>query len=81
MELELANICVCNLSPEVTEGELRAAFGKYGRVESVGIRLGDPNHMAAVVMPIPVNAAVAAIALNGRVWKGQAVVVSASEPE
>ena len=78
------NIYVSNLSKEVTEEELRIAFGKYGRIDSVTITTdkvaGKSTGLGIVAMPIPANALVAAAALNGREWKGQVVTISKSRP-
>ena len=75
-------IYVSNLSGEVTEKELRIAFGKYGRVNSTTIirdeTTNESKNRGIVVMPIPANALVAIAALNGREWKGQAVTISKS---
>ena len=80
----LVDIYVSNLSREVTEEELRIAFGKYGRVDGVTIikneATGAPSGRGIVAMPIPANARVAAAALNGREWKGQTVTVSQCPP-
>ena len=77
-------IYVSNLSSEITEQELRIAFGKYGRINSVTIvrdeGTGESKGIGTVVMPIPANARVAAVALNGREWKGQTVTVSNNPP-
>ena len=78
------DIYVSNLSREVTEEELRIAFGQYGRVERVTMVkdevTGAPSGRGIVAMPIPANARVAAAALNGRVWKGETVTVSQCPP-
>jgi cold-inducible RNA-binding protein len=77
-------IFVGNLSYEVTEDELAAEFGAYGRVESVAIPgdkfSGRPRGFAFVEMPAKSEAEAAIEGLNGRSIKERTIVVNESRP-
>jgi cold-inducible RNA-binding protein len=77
-------IYVGNLSYEVTEDELAAEFGTYGRVESVAIPSdkfsGRPRGFAFVEMPTKTEAEAAIAGLNGKTLKERTIVVNESRP-
>lgn len=78
------NIYVGNLSPEVTEEELRKAFQAFGQVASVNIikdrYSGQPRGFGFVEMPAKAEAQAAITGLAGRTLKGQALSVSEARP-
>jgi len=73
-------IYVGNLSFDVTEDDLRAAFEPFGPVESVSLAkdkaTGKPRGFAFVEMPDPASAGSAIAGLNGKELRGRAVTVS-----
>jgi cold-inducible RNA-binding protein len=75
---------VGNLSYEVTEDELAAEFGTYGKVESVAIPSdkfsGRPRGFAFVEMPTKSEAEAAIAGLNGKTLKERTIVVNESRP-
>ena len=77
-------IYVGNLSFDVTEDEIAAAFGAYGKVESVSIPSdrvsGRPRGFAFVEMPAKAEADAAIAGLNGKPLKDRAMVVNESRP-
>jgi RNA recognition motif-containing protein len=77
-------IYVGNLSYEVTEDELAAEFGAYGKVDSVSIPSdrysGRPRGFAFVDMGSKSEAEAAITALNGRTLKERTLVVNESHP-
>ena len=77
-------IYVGNLSYEVTEDELAAEFGTYGKVESVAIPSdkfsGRPKGFAFVDMPTKAEADAAITGLNGKSLKDRTIVVNESKP-
>jgi cold-inducible RNA-binding protein len=77
-------IYVGNLSYEVTEDELAAEFGVYGKVESVAIPSdkfsGRPRGFAFVEMPTKAEAEAAIAGLNGKTLKDRTMVVNESRP-
>jgi cold-inducible RNA-binding protein len=77
-------IFVGNLSFELTEDELAAEFGIYGRVESVVIPAdkfsGRPRGFAFVEMPSKSEAEAAIEGLNGKSIKERIIVVNESRP-
>ncbi len=77
-------IYVGNLSYEVTEDELAAEFGTYGKVESVAIPSdkfsGRPRGFAFVEMPTKSEAEAAITGLNGKTLKERTIVVNESRP-
>jgi RNA recognition motif-containing protein len=78
------NIYVGNLSPEVTEEELRKEFMAFGRVTSVRILKdrdsGRPRGFAFVDMSSKSEGQVAITGLNGKILKGQALKVNEARP-
>ena len=78
------NIYVGNLSPEVTEEELRKEFMAFGRVTSVRILKdrdsGQPRGFAFVDMPSKPEGQVAITGLNGKTLKGQTLKVDEARP-
>jgi cold-inducible RNA-binding protein len=77
-------IYVGNLSYEVTEDELAAEFGAYGKVDSVSIPAdrysGRPRGFAFVDMGTKSEADAAIAALNGKTLKERTIVVNESHP-
>ena len=77
-------IYVGNLSFEVTEDELSAEFGTYGKVESVAIPAdkfsGRPRGFAFVEMTSKSESEAAIAGLNGKTLKERTIVVNASRP-
>lgn len=77
-------IFIGNLSFEITEDELAAEFGTFGRVESVVIPAdkfsGRPRGFAFVEMPSKSEAEAAIEGLNGKSIKERIVVVNESRP-
>jgi RNA recognition motif-containing protein len=78
------NIYVGNLSPEVTEEELRKAFQAFGQVASVNIikdrYSGQPRGFGFVEMPTKAEAQAAITGLTGKELKGQALSVNEARP-
>ena len=77
-------IYVGNLSFDMTEGELEAEFGVYGKVDSVAIPAdkfsGRPRGFAFVEMPNRAEAEAAIEGLNGKPLRERIVVVNESRP-
>ena len=77
-------IYVGNLSFDVTEDELTAEFGTYGRVESVAIPAdkisGRPRGFAFVEMTAKSEAEAAITGLNGKTLRDRTIVVNESRP-
>ena len=73
------NIYVGNMSPEVTEDELRQTFEAFGQVISVKILrnrvTGESNGIGFVGMPDSDQAHAAISELNGKDLKGSAIKV------
>lgn len=80
------NIFVGNLSPEVTDEELRNAFISYGEVSSVKVMndkyigSGQPEGYAFVEMPSEIQGQAAVAGLNGRIVKSFAIMVIEALP-
>jgi RNA recognition motif-containing protein len=77
-------IYVGNLSYEVTEDELAAEFGVYGKVDSVAIPAdkfsGRPRGFAFVEMASKTEAEAAIAGLNGKMLKNRTIVVNEARP-
>ncbi len=77
-------IYVGNLSFDVTEDEIAAEFGTYGKVESVAIPSdklsGRPRGFAFVEMASKSEAEAAIAGLNGKTLKYRTIVVNESRP-
>jgi cold-inducible RNA-binding protein len=77
-------IYVGNLSYEMTEDQLAAEFGTYGKVESVAVPSdkfsGRPRGFAFVEMPTKAEAEAAIAGLNGKTLKDRTIVVNESKP-
>ena len=78
------NIYVGNLSREVTEEDLQAAFEAFGQVASVSIIqdrfTGVPRGFGFVEMPEKAEAQSAIDGMSGKELKGQAVNVNEARP-
>jgi RNA recognition motif-containing protein len=74
------NIYVGNLSPEVTEDDLRAAFESYGQVTSVKVIkdkfTGEPRGFGFIEMPGRQEAKSAMDGLNTTELKGKPIIVN-----
>ncbi len=77
-------IYVGNLPFDVTEDELTAEFGAYGKVESVAIPAdkfsGRPRGFAFVEMASKAEAEAAITGLSGKTLKDRTIVVNESRP-
>jgi cold-inducible RNA-binding protein len=77
-------IYVGNLAYDVTEDELSAEFGTYGKVESVALPFdkisGRPRGFAFVEMATKSEADAAIAGLNGKMLKNRTIVVNESRP-
>jgi cold-inducible RNA-binding protein len=77
-------IYVGNLSYDVTEDELAAEFGTFGKVESVAVPSdkfsGRPKGFAFVEMGSKTEAEAAIAGLNGKTLKQRTIVVNESRP-
>ncbi|HTY81153.1 MAG TPA: RNA-binding protein [Dehalococcoidales bacterium] len=77
-------IYVGNLSYDVTEDELAAEFGTFGKVDSVAIPSdkisGRPKGFAFVEMGVKAEAEAAIAGLNGKTLKQRTIVVNESRP-
>ena len=77
-------IYVGNLSYDVTEDELTAEFGVYGKVESVAVPAdnvsGRPRGFAFVEMASKSEAEAAITGLNGKTLKDRTIVVNEARP-
>jgi len=77
-------IYVGNLSYEVTEDELAAEFGAFGKVDSIAIPgdkiSGRPKGFAFVEMASKAEAEAAIAGLNGKTLKQRTLVVNESRP-
>ena len=75
---------VGNLPYDLTEDELSAEFGAYGKVESVSIPAdrisGRPRGFAFVEMASKSEAEAAITGLNGKTLKERTIVVNESRP-
>ena len=78
------NIYVGNLSPEVTEEDLKEAFEAFGQVESVNLIKdkfsGTSRGFGFVEMPAKAEGQAAIDDLNGKELKGQALNVNEARP-
>jgi cold-inducible RNA-binding protein len=77
-------IYVGNLSYDVTEDELAAEFGTFGKVESVAIPAdkfsGRPKGFAFVEMPAKSEAEAAIAGLSGKSLRERTIVVNEARP-
>jgi cold-inducible RNA-binding protein len=78
------NIYVGNLSFNLTEDELRAAFQAFGTVEKAAIitdkMSGQPRGFGFVEMPNKEEAVKAIASLNGKDLKGRNIKVNEAQP-
>ena len=74
------NIYVGNLSPEVSEDDLREVFETHGQVSSVKVIkdrfTGEPRGFGFIEMPEQEEAKAAMENLNGSELKGKSIVVN-----
>lgn len=69
----MATVYLGNLSPEVTDTELREIFGQYGKIRS--LRMISARGMAFIELKQPEAASAAVEALRGTEMKGRRVDV------
>jgi RNA recognition motif-containing protein len=78
------NIYVGNMSYDVTEADLQAAFEAFGAVASVTIikdqYSGQPKGFGFVEMPSAPEAQAAIAGLNGKEFMGRALNVNVARP-
>jgi RNA recognition motif-containing protein len=78
------NIYVGNISFDVTEADLQAAFEAFGAVASVNIikdqYSGQPKGFGFVEMPSTSEAQAAITGLNGKDFMGRALNVNVARP-
>jgi cold-inducible RNA-binding protein len=78
------NIYVGNISRDLSEEELREAFGAFGQVSTVNIIkdkfTGEYRGFAFVEMPVKEEADAAINSLNGKELKGRALNVNEARP-
>ena len=78
------NIYVGNLSPEVSEDELRQAFESFGQIASVNIikdrYTGQPRGFGFIEMSVDTEAQAAIDGLDGTPLKEQKLTVSKARP-
>ncbi|MFC1683779.1 RNA recognition motif domain-containing protein [Candidatus Zixiibacteriota bacterium] len=78
------NIYVGNLSPEVTDEDLKEAFEAFGQVESVNVIKdkfsGTSRGFGFVEMPAKAEGQAAIDELNGKELKGQELNVNEARP-
>jgi len=78
------DIYVGNLSPEVTEEELRKEFMAFGQVKSVVIikdrDSGRPRGFGFVNMPSKSESQAAISGLEGKKFKGRQIIVNEARP-
>jgi RNA recognition motif-containing protein len=78
------NIYVGNMSYDVTEADLRAAFEAFGAVASVNLitdqSSGQPKGFGFVEMPSASEAQAAIAGLNGKEFMGRALNVNVARP-
>jgi len=74
------NIYIGNLSPEVTEDDLRTAFETFGDISSVKVIKdrfsGESRGFGFVEMPVRLEAQTAMDTLNGSDLKGKHIIVN-----
>lgn len=79
------NIYVGNLSREVTEDDLRQAFGGFGQITSVNIIKdkfsGQSRGFGFVEMPGRAEAQAAIAGMNGKELKGRTLNVNEARPQ
>ncbi len=77
-------IYVGNLSYDMTEDELAAEFGTFGKVESVAIPSdkfsGRPKGFAFIEMPTKTEAEAAIAGLNGKTLRERTIMVNEARP-
>lgn len=78
-------IFVGNMSRDVTEEDVREAFGAYGAVASVAVLkdkfTGEPRGFGFVEMESQSEAQAAINALNGKELKGRTLTVNEARPK
>jgi RNA recognition motif-containing protein len=79
------NMYVGNLAREVTEDDLRQAFGQFGAVQSVSIitdrATGEPRGFGFVEMPSKEESEAAMTGLKGKDLKGRPLTINEARPK
>jgi cold-inducible RNA-binding protein len=79
------NIFVGNLPRDITEEDLREAFGAYGKVNTVSVIkdkfTGEPRGFGFVEMPNKNEAQAAIAGVNGKMIKGKSLNVNEARPK
>ncbi len=79
------NIYIGNLSRDVTEADVRAAFEAFGKVDTVALIkdkfTGELRGFGFVEMPDNAEAQAAIDGLNGKDLKGRALTVNQARPK
>lgn len=79
------NIFVGNLSRDVTEDDLRNAFGAFGQVDKVSVLrdkfTGEPRGFGFVEMPSKAEAEAAIQGMNRKDLKGRSLNVNEARPK
>jgi len=80
----MTKLFVGNLSFEVTQGDLRAAFAVYGPVSSANVVMdrsnGGSRGFGFIEMPLQAHAMAAIQGLDGTDLKGRSINVSRARP-
>jgi RNA recognition motif-containing protein len=82
----MTRLCVGNLSSDVTQGDLRAAFAAYGPVRSAYIMMDDSDgggskSLGFIEMSWQAHAVSAVQGLDGSDLRGRAMHVSRAHPQ
>ena len=79
------NIFVGNLPRDITEDDLREAFGAYGKVNTVSVIkdkfTGEPRGFGFVEMPNKNEGQAAIAGVNGKMIKGKSLNVNEARPK
>src|SRR5436309_14719363 len=82
--MTMTKLFVGNLSFEVTQDDLRAAFAVYGPVSSANVVMdrsnGGSRGFGCIEMPLQAHAMAAIQGLNGTDRKGRSINVSGDRP-
>ena len=79
------NIFVGNLPRDITEDDLREAFGAFGKVNTVSVIkdkfTGEPRGFGFVEMPNKNEGQAAIAGVNGKMIKGKSLNVNEARPK
>ena len=78
------NIYIGNLPHNVTDDDLKSAFGEFGRITSAKVikdmATGEAKGFAFIEMPSQTDALTAIKNMNGKEFKGRVIVVNEARP-